>query len=76
MKPIGVRRRERPRLVQETLRDERPAAADVRREAHAPSSGLEHVCSRHSDLGMTVVGERVVEENDGVVCGTLRSANC
>src|SRR5205807_7649982 len=47
-----------------SLRDERPAAAAVRGQFHADAGRLQHFGRGHSNVGMTVIRKRVVEEDD------------
>ena len=55
---------ERPCLVKEALRDERSPTTAVRRESHGDSGGFENLGGRNSDLGMAIVGKRVVEDHN------------
>ncbi len=57
---------ETPRLVEHPLRDLRPAATYLFRENHFVPRGLQEHRRRLSDLGLVVVHEGVVKENDSL----------
>ena len=67
---LGVARREFPRLGEQPLRDERTAAADIRRQRGQAPGLLQHLHAGHADAGIVVVREGVVED-DRSACGEL-----
>ena len=56
---MDVGRGEPARFRQAALRDQRPAAAHIRRDVRRNARGIHHVDRRETDLGIGVIGERV-----------------
>ena len=68
-----------PRIVEQALGNQRPAAAAARRQRHAFACRIDQRSGRHPDTGGVEVGERVVEQQHvwrGGARPTPRASRC